>query len=119
MKKFIAAFIMLVLATGQTLALAGPAAALVAPGPVLAASAKPADKSSVPATKRVCWGKAMFEKRDGKNEPARAAPCGSDFKHPCVFVVTLALREPHSYRLPPVRRLSGGDGSGLLRPPIT
>lgn len=118
MRKFLAAFMMLVLLAGQALALAGPSSAMAMPGAVSAVSAKAAEKSSIPAKKRVCWRKALFEKRDGKAEPARAAPCGGDFKHPCVFVVTLSAREPDAYRLPPVRRLSGSDGSGLLRPPI-
>lgn len=115
MRKLLAAFMMLVLLAGQALALAGPSSAMSMPGAV---SAKAAEKSSIPAKKRVCWRKALFEKRGGKAEPARAAPCGGDFKHPCVFVVTLSAREPDAYRLPPVRRLSGSDGSGLLRPPI-
>jgi hypothetical protein len=118
MRKFLAAFMMLVLLAGPALALAGPASASALPGAVSAASAKAAERASIPAKKRVCWRKALFEKRDGKTEPARTASCGSDFKHPCVHVVAFSVQEPHAYRLPPVRRLSGSDGSGLLRPPI-
>lgn len=118
MRKFFAAFMMLVLFAGPALALAGPASASVLPGAISAASAKAAEKASVPAKKRVCWRKMLFEKRDGKTEPARTAFCGNNFKHPCVYVVALSVQAPQAYRLPPVRRLSGSDGSGLLRPPI-
>lgn len=118
MRKILAAFMMLVLLAGQALALTGPSSAMAMPGAVSAASAKAAEKNSIPAKKRVCWRKVLFQKRDGKTEPAGTAPCGSDFKHPCVYVVSLSLREPQAYWLPPVRRMSGSDGSGLLRPPI-
>ena len=85
---------------------------------VTSAAAKAAEAGAVPASKRVCWRKAFFSKSDGATAPARSPACGSEFKHSCDFVVILSAREPQSYQLPPVRRLSGSDGKGLLRPPI-
>ncbi|GAB4352794.1 MAG: hypothetical protein Kow0026_10570 [Oricola sp.] len=119
MKTFVAVLLMLVLPIGQAFAAAVPVNTPAAPTVANAASAKAAELRRVRARKRVCWRKTLLSKYGDPTGSAAISVCGTDVKQLCIAIAIPFERASRSFPQSPVRRLSGSDAGGLLRPPIS
>jgi hypothetical protein len=119
MRKLFIAFMMLALTLGQALAQAGMAMPSAASGDIAAMlSVRPGTVVAQSAGKRMCWRKLVFAASGKYSRPAVISSCGTDHKlHRAIFVPATPDNR-QVYEAAKITRLSGSDGTDLLRPPI-
>lgn len=120
MRNLFIAFMMLTLTVSQALAQASVTMPLAAPGDISAMlSVKPGTVVAQSAGKRMCWRKMVLAASGKHSQPVVISSCGNDHKLHRAFFVPATPGNLQVYEAAQSARLSGSDGSDLLRPPIT
>ncbi|WP_193177305.1 hypothetical protein [Oricola nitratireducens] len=119
MRKLFIAFMMLALTVSQVAAQAGVVVPTAASGDIAAMlSVRPGTVVAQSAGKRLCWRKLVLAASGKYSRPAVISSCGTDHKlHRAIFVPATP-GNGQLYEAARVSRLSGNDGTDLLRPPI-
>ncbi len=119
MRKLFIAFMMLALTVSQVPAQAGVVMPQAASANIaMMLSIRPGTVVAQSAGKRMCWRKLVLAASGKYSRPAVISSCGTDHKlHRAIFVPATP-GNGQIYEAAQVTRLSGSDGTDLLRPPI-